>query len=658
MKKITKLLLLVAIFISAGSTFSSIRATDYCNFEVHSTRPDFQTAHITYKSLGSNQYEFKFEAVNEILSWNEAGSNFFAEVNGVGGTQVSANLVKSSDNKTLTWTVTSTPKPNIYVCAFFVNFADGEHRFDLPTDEDFNAVCGTTEEDSEAPTLFTATKGTVTENSVELLLNATDNSGAITYNITYGSTNLTTTGTSATQKSYVVNGLTASTAYSFSVTAKDAANNTAANNPIVVNATTSAATVLSTIDFETVGQDWNWTIFENVDNSASLYAVVANPSATGVNTSANVAKYTVNAGAQPWAGLWSANLPDFTFTEDNCIIKVMVYKDVISNFLVKFENDNASVAFEKQVPNTVTNQWEELTFDFTNKIGTSVTKLVIIPDFPSTRTAGSTNYWDNVSFGGGEEPVVVTDPTVAAPTPTTAAEKVISLFSNAYTNATVDTWRTGWSNASFENVNIASNATIKYSDLVFVGAETVANMIDASGMTHLHLDIWTPDVTTFKVKLVDFGANAAWAGGDDTEHELTFSPTLSAWNSLNIPLSDFIGLTSKAHMAQYIFSGAPSGKVFIDNIYFYNGTPTLAINASEESKLQLYPNPVKDNLNINASAGMKLIEVRNLVGQLVKNISVSETQMSVDMSDLNSGNYIVSIQLENGKIATQKIVKL
>lgn len=522
----------------------------------------------------------------------------------------------------------------------------------------FSAICsGGGTADTEAPASFTATKGAVTSNSVELLLNATDNSGSVTYAVTYGSTTLTTTGTSGTQKSYVVTGLTPSTAYSFSVTAKDAANNAATNNPIVVNATTAAAASLSTIDFETVGTNWAWTLFENGDNAPTLYSVVSNPASNSVNSSAHCAKYVVNPNGQPWAGLWSNDLPDFTFTADNCIVKVMVYKDAISNFDVKFENDNASVAFEKQVANTKTNEWEELTFDFSNKIGTSVSRLVIIPDFPGTRTAGSTNYFDNISFNSNSGPIIPTAPTVAATTPSIAANKVISLFSNAYTDVPVDTWRTSWSNASYEAVQIAGNDTKKYSDLVFVGIETTgANFVNASAMTHLHLDIWTPDMTTFKVKLVDFGADAAWSGGDDVEHELTLSPTLSAWNSYNIPLSDFTGLTTRSHLAQYIFSGSPTGKVFIDNIYFYNSTST-AVNPAHEGTTRIFPNPVKNILNIVSTNEISKLTISNLVGQTVKNIQVNGTEKSVEVNDLANGQYIITLENTKGEKSNLKFVK-
>jgi endoglucanase Acf2 len=100
--------------------------------------------------------------------------------------------------------------------------------------------CGSTTNDIQAPTGFTATLGAVTGNSVELLLNGTDNSGTVVYNVAYGSNTTSTTSASGTQKSLLITALTAATPYSFSITASDLAGNKAANNPIVISATTTA----------------------------------------------------------------------------------------------------------------------------------------------------------------------------------------------------------------------------------------------------------------------------------------------------------------------------------------------------------------------------------------------------------------------------------
>ena len=107
---------------------------------------------------------------------------------------------------------------------------------------DYVRVYQNTTVDLQAPTDLTATVGTITGSSVELLLNATDNSGNVTYNVAYGSGTSTTFGTSGVQKSLILANLSPNTNYTFTVTATDTAGNTAVNNPILVTATTTANT--------------------------------------------------------------------------------------------------------------------------------------------------------------------------------------------------------------------------------------------------------------------------------------------------------------------------------------------------------------------------------------------------------------------------------
>lgn len=208
--------------------------------------------------------------------------------------------------------------------------------------------------------------------------------------------------------------------------------------------------------------------------------------------------------------------------------------------------------------------WVSLDIPLSNFTGLTTRGHIAQLIFVGVPSGNTTVYIDNVYFYNQMMP---------APTPTVPTANVISLFSDAYTNVPVDTWRTGWSQANFQDVTIAGNATKKYSNLDFVGIETVSSQINATGMTHFHTDVYSADFTTFKIKLVDFGANAAFGGGDDVEHEITYtSPAQGQWISLDIPLSSFTGLTTRAHIAQLIYVGAPSGNntVYIDNVYFHN----------------------------------------------------------------------------------------
>lgn len=170
-------------------------------------------------------------------------------------------------------------------------------------------------------------------------------------------------------------------------------------------------------------------------------------------------------------------------------------------------------------------------------------------------------------------------PLQAAPVPKVGADSVISLFSNAYNNVPVDTWNTRWEFSTAEdfNLKIAGDDVKRYRNPNFVGIEFSSKTINATAMTHFHMDIWTPDPTdtpaSFKILLVDFGANGTFGGGDDASHEVSITrPSLVSeqWVSIDIPLSSFTGLKTRAHLAQLVLSGGLPN-VYIDNVYFYKG---------------------------------------------------------------------------------------
>jgi len=103
---------------------------------------------------------------------------------------------------------------------------------------DYVRVYQNVQVDTQIPTNFTATVGNITSSTIELLLNANDNSGSIVYNVGYGTIINTTAGTSGVQKSLIISGLSPNTNYTFSVSASDLTGNNAANNSILLNATT------------------------------------------------------------------------------------------------------------------------------------------------------------------------------------------------------------------------------------------------------------------------------------------------------------------------------------------------------------------------------------------------------------------------------------
>ena len=159
------------------------------------------------------------------------------------------------------------------------------------------------------------------------------------------------------------------------------------------------------IDFEPggFGADWTWTVFEN-DTNPPL-EIIANPDPSGINTSSTVAKFTALESGMPFAGVESMHGSDigvFDLTPDNAIVRIKVWKSTISDVGIKYATPEGASTGEIKVPNTLTEQWEELTFDFTEVIGEpssfGIDQIIIFPDF-TNRTSDNIIYWDDVQYG-------------------------------------------------------------------------------------------------------------------------------------------------------------------------------------------------------------------------------------------------------------------
>lgn len=165
-------------------------------------------------------------------------------------------------------------------------------------------------------------------------------------------------------------------------------------------------------------------------------------------------------------------------------------------------------------------------------------------------------------------------PTIAAPGPPFRnAPDVISLFGGAYTNVAGTDWFPNWGQSTLvSDIIVAGNTTKKYEFLNYQGVQFAAP-IDASQMTNLHIDIWTPNCTAFDVFLINTGASTV-------EQSVTLTPTLSGWNSYNIALSQF-NTINLSNIGQFKLVGTPFGSstVYLDNIYFYKNTnaPTVRV---------------------------------------------------------------------------------
>lgn len=85
--------------------------------------------------------------------------------------------------------------------------------------------------------------------------------------------------------------------------------------------------------------------------------------------------------------------------------------------------------------------------------------------------------------------------------------------------------------------------------------------------------------------------------------------------------------------------------------------PNLSISEFDTKSISVYPNPVKDVLNIKTDLALESIEVINILGKRVLTISGDQmTNNTVNLSELRDGIYFVNISAD-GKKQTIKVVK-
>ncbi len=173
-----------------------------------------------------------------------------------------------------------------------------------------------------------------------------------------------------------------------------------------------------------------------------------------------------------------------------------------------------------------------------------------------------------------------------APIPTLDPSQVISIFSDAYTNVPVDFYNgfyAPFQTTTSNDFEVNGDNILNYENYNFVGIEFNQNVptINASEMTIMHLDIFIPDsfdpASTIRINLVDFGADASFAGGDDssvfTLLSATSAPALVSGEWISIEF-DITGLTNRNNLGQIVFDAEGNttprpSSFYVDNIYFH-----------------------------------------------------------------------------------------
>ena len=251
----------------------------------------------------------------------------------------------------------------------------------------------------------------------------------------------------------------------------------------------------------------------------------------------------------------------------------------------------------------------------------------------------------------------------APPTPPTRnAVDVISIYGEAYGTA-VGLTNVTWDNADFTEETIASNKVLK-ADLkgsTHFGADLNTQPTDASAMTHFHVDYWIADAFVAGQVLDAKWSNHAGGSGETS----TFSKTdalaatdVQKWKSMDVEISTLTS-TTRDELWQFVVSAAHSGGsaslIYVDNVYFYKGTP-LGLDELDSSSFAIYPNPMGSQLTVEGISEVQHASIFDLTGREVLRATPNKAVFTLDTADLQQGVYMLSLQVGDNEI-TKKLMK-
>ena len=400
------------------------------------------------------------------------------------------------------------------------------------------------------------------------------------------------------------------------------------------------------IDFETggFGDVWTWTVFEN-DTNPPL-EIIANPYPSGINTSAKVAKFTALDLGMPFTGVESMHGTDigtFNLNVTNAIVKIMVYKTKISDIGIKYVTPSGGAQPELKVANTLVNQWELITIDFSSYIGlgetTELDQIVIFPDFID-READDVIYFDNITFEPSEEIDIIQIPIDFELT----TNYGIIGFEGA--ESLVEP------NPDVSGINESTKVvrTIKAEgSQFFAGTSMGLDMpIDFSASELISLKTWSPKAD-IPVRLKLEAAGGVFI-------ELDVNTTLeNQWETLTW---DFTGQTAGIDFTTVV--------VFFEFVidlpgdgttYYYDdievGT-SLGFNYNKLQSIICYPNPFKAICNLKADEIITQLTIYDIFGQNILSLQPNSLEISLNLSGLKPGIYFSLIESEKGN----KVIKL
>lgn len=428
---------------------------------------------------------------------------------------------------------------------------------------------------------------------------------------------------------------------------------------------------------------------------------VANPDVSGCNLSNTVIEFLRDKDGVPWGGFWSS-LPQVIDVTTNKYIHVKVWKPRISAIKFKIEGGAAgTIEIESMYPQTLTNAWEDIVFDFSDKTG-EYPIIAFLPDFmdPVGLTEDIIIYFDDIILNNDPNPITPPAQTISVDMTESGMVPDSTVWIAGALGGIYGTWNepgTNPNNQMFDNDGdgIYSITLALPEGIVafkfFWGAGwsngdpapggdrtlTLTNTMDV-------LYKWGVDGLVPTSPQISFVCNMQYqiAQGNFIEGTdfMDIAGSFNGWNGENHHLTSLgdgkYGITvgeifTAGETIEFKFringnwdtsefpdGGANRTYTVIDGAQtfeaWYNNEAT-GINDQVQEMFNIYPNPMSNQVTIGNMTNVNKIEIYNVTGKLVKSVEYINAvdQAIISTEDLSSGMYIMTIFAGNSTSSTK-----
>jgi hypothetical protein len=165
----------------------------------------------------------------------------------------------------------------------------------------------------------------------------------------------------------------------------------------------------------------------------------------------------------------------------------------------------------------------------------------------------------------------------------------------------------------------------------------------------LHADFMSNDTSILVFDSAHFVNNSL---GDLTSYHWTFQGGIPASSNLKTP-PPVQYLTAGSWNVSLTVTGALGSSTTTKTGYIHVGG--VGINEHSKSAVTVYPNPVKDVMNVKANTNMQEVQILNLLGEVLISKTVNTNALSMNIGDLKAGVYTLKIKMDDGFV-NKKIV--